>query len=261
MLSGNIKEETSVSKNLKVILTGSHEESCSAAAGSVAETLKKKKDACLGLATGGSMLGVYTELRRLCDSGGLSFRSASTANLDEYVGLAPSHVQSYRHYMDENLFNHVDIDKSKTCLPQGTLPEAAMLGEFQDFLDSNPRDIQLLGLGSNGHIGFNEPAPFFTPRAHVVTLDNRTREDNRRFFPSLDEVPVQAVTMGIGDILDASRIVLIAYGASKAEALKALLEDDRVRPEVPCTALNLHRDVIVIAERALAEAAGVCPAP
>lgn len=246
-----------MNRKLKVVLTESHEESCSIVADYIAEVLKKREEACLGLATGGSMLGVYAELRRRYSAGELSFRSARTVNLDEYVGLDPLHAQSYRHYMDSNLFDHVDIDKARTCVPRGNLPEAAMLGEFQDFLDTHPRDLQLLGLGSNGHIGFNEPAPFFTPRAHVVTLDDRTCEDNRRFFSSRDEVPARAITMGIGDILDASRIVLLAYGSSKAEALRALLEDDRVRPEAPCTGLKLHRDVVVVAERALAYRAGI----
>ena len=246
--------EEKLRENFRIVLTEDHEESCAVVAGYVAEAMKGK-DVCLGLATGGSMVGVYAELRRL-HAEGLSFRAAATANLDEYVGLAPDHVQSYRHYMDDNLFDHVDIDKSRTCLPEGSLPQDLMLRNFRDFLRAHPRALQLLGLGSNGHIGFNEPAPFFTPRAHVVTLDERTREDNRRFFSSLDEVPAQAVTMGIGDILDAARIVMLAYGDSKADALRALLEDDRVRPEVPCTALKLHRDVIVVAERTLAERAG-----
>lgn len=243
-------------KNLRIVLTKHYEESCSIVARHIAEATKEK-NVCLGLATGGSMLGVYSELRRLHRAEGLSFRSVATVNLDEYVGLPPSHPQSYRRYMDDHLFDHVDIDKGQTCLPRGTLPPDRMLTEFQDFLDTHPRSLQLLGLGSNGHIGFNEPAPFFTPWAHVAALDARTREDNRRFFSYLEEVPTQAVTMGIGDILGASRIVLLVHGESKTEALRALLEDDRVRPEVPCTALKLHRDVIVVAERELACSAGV----
>ena len=243
-------------KKLSVILTGDHEESCSVVAGLVAEVVVRG-DVCLGLATGGSMEGVYAELRRRHDAEGLSFRSVATVNLDEYVGLEPSHVQSYRHYMDHKLFDHVDIDKASICVPRGTLPRDKMLEEFQGFLDSRPRDLQLLGLGSNGHIGFNEPAPFFAPWAHVVTLEEGTRRDNQRFFSSLDEVPSQAVTMGIGDILNAARIVLLVHGPSKAEPLRALLQDDRVCPEVPCTALKLHPDVVVVVDRGLARLAGV----
>ena len=246
----------SLKGSLRVVLTENYEESCVVVARSIAEVMEGRA-ACLGLATGGSMLGVYAELRRLHRAGGLSFRFAVTVNLDEYVGLPPSHAQSYRRYMDDNLFDHVDIDKARTYLPNGALPQGLMLEEFRAFLDSHPRDLQVLGLGSNGHIGFNEPAPFFTSRAHVVTLDERTRRDNRRFFPSPDAVPAQAVTMGIGDILDAAAIVMLVHGASKAEALRALLEDERVRPEVPCTALKLHRNVVVVAERALVRPAGL----
>lgn len=240
---------------INFIVTKDHEESCSLVARSLADVVLRDENACLGLATGGSMTGVYAQLVLLSKAEGISFGKAFTVNLDEYLGLEPTHSQSYHHYMEHHLFRHLDFDQGQVFVPNGTLSQKLMLGEFQEFLASHPRDIQLLGVGSNGHIGFNEPAPFFSPRAHIVTLEEKTRQDNRRFFNDLAEVPIQAVTMGIGDILDAERIVMVIYGASKLKALKALLDDEKVDPMIPCTALKLHSKVDVIVPRDLAQQA------
>ena len=203
------------------------------------------------------MEGVYAALRRAFKAGLISFKSAATVNLDEYLGLDPSHEQSYCSYMNRHLFDHVDIDKSKTCIPSGVDSPDGILSKFQSVLDRASRDFQLLGVGANGHIGFNEPAPFFLSQAHIVDLDAKTREDNARFFSSLEEVPSQAVTMGIGDILNATKIVLLATGDSKVTAMRELFLHDCVSPECPCTALKLHADATVILTRDLAQKAGI----
>ncbi|NLL36137.1 MAG: glucosamine-6-phosphate deaminase [Fretibacterium sp.] len=241
---------------LKKIITENHDESCELVARMLVEPLARK-GACLGLATGGTMEGVYSKVRSLFVSGGLSFKSASTVNLDEYVGLEPSHEQSYRAYMNRNLFDHIDIDKAHTYIPKGTDSPEKMLRDFRRFLDEYPRDIQLLGVGTDGHIGFNEPASCFLLRPHIVELDAKTRADNARFFSSPSDVPLQAITMGVGDILEAAKVVLLAYGESKVFAIRELFLHDRVDPQVPCTALKLHSDATVVLSRNLADLAGV----
>ena len=203
------------------------------------------------------MEAVYAALVRLFMSGRVRFHSVTTVNLDEYVGLPPSHPQSYRKYMNRNFFDRVDIDKANTYVPLGMESPIEMHRDFQSFLDTHPRDFQLLGVGANGHIGFNEPGAFFESRAHIVSLDERTREDNSRFFASLDEVPRQAITMGIGDIMKAEQVVMLIHGANKIEAVEELFANDRVKPEVPCTVLKLHRDATVVLTEDLARAANL----
>ncbi len=197
------------------------------------------------------MEGVYAILRQSFSSGKLSFKSITSANLDEYVGLEPSHPQSYQAYMKEHLFDHIDIKKENAYVPNGKEEPQTMLRNFQEFLDSHPRDIQLLGVGSNGHIGFNEPAPFFTPNAHIVNLKEGTREDNGRFFESIEQVPYRAVTMGAGDILNSAQIMMLIYGDSKAQVVKKLLADDKAYPELPCSVLKLHHNATVVLSKDL----------
>jgi len=237
---------------LKKIVTQDHNEASMLVAGSIAELVRTKKNATLGLATGGSMELVYANLVKFFEKGTVSFSHVTTVNLDEYIGLPPSHPQSYRHYMNRHFFDLVDIDKANTCIPMGMEAPEAILAAFQKFLDSHPIDFQLLGIGANGHIGFNEPAALFEAKAHIVTLDERTREDNSRFFDSIDEVPHQAVTMGIGDIMKASKIILLVRGDNKKEALHELLSHDRVDPRVPCTVLKLHSDATIVYPKELA---------
>jgi len=237
---------------MKKIITQNHEESSSLVAYSIADIVREKKDACLGLATGGSVELVYANLVQFFEKGTMSFSDVTTVNLDEYIGLPPSHLQSYRRFMDQNLFDLVDIDKANTYIPPGMQAPEAILADFQKMLASRPRDFQLLGIGSNGHIGFNEPDSFFGANAHVVTLDEQTRKDNSRFFDSIDEVPRQAVTMGAGDIMKASKIILIVRGENKRDALRELLSHDRVDPRVPCTILKCHKDVTIVYPKELA---------
>ena len=237
---------------MKKIVTQDHSDASFLVAESIADLVKTKKNATLGLATGGSMQLIYAYLVEFFEKGKVSFDQVTTVNLDEYIGLPPSHMQSYRQYMDRHFFDLVDIDKANTCIPRGMEAPEAELEVFQKFLDSHPRDFQLLGVGANGHIGFNEPDELFEAKAHIVTLDERTRQDNSRFFESLDNVPRQAFTMGIGDIMKASKVMLLVRGENKKEALNELLSHDRVDPRVPCTILKLHRDATIVYPKELA---------
>ena len=237
---------------MKKIVTLDHDEASFLVAESIANLVRTKKDACLGLATGGSMELVYANLVKFYEKGEVSFSRVTTINLDEYIGLPPSHPQSYRQYMNRHFFDLVDIDKANTYIPMGMEAHEAMLTAFHKFLDSHPRDFQLLGIGTNGHIGFNEPDAFFEANAYIVTLDERTRKDNSRFFGSINEVPRQAVTMGVGDIMKASKIMLLVRGENKKEALHELLSHNKADPRVPCTILKLHNDAAVVFPKELA---------
>ncbi|MDR1875212.1 MAG: glucosamine-6-phosphate deaminase [Synergistaceae bacterium] len=246
---------------MKTIITQSHEEASARVAEMVGSVVQANENACLGLATGESMELIYAALVKLFTEGRLSFRGVTTVNLDEYAGLPPSHPQSYRAYMNRNLFDRVDIDKSNTYVPLDLNPDpgsgARTQGAFQAFLDAHPRDLQLLGVGANGHIGFNEPGAFFESNAHVVALNERTLKDNSRFFSSVDEVPRRAVTMGAGDIMKASRIVMLVHGTNKVNAVRELFLHGRVTPGVPCTILKLHPDATVVLTEELADLAGL----
>ena len=213
----------------------------------VMEEIIKQGKVTLGLATGSSPVGLYKRLVE-ANKKGLSFKDVQTFNLDEYVGLSKNHDQSYYHFMFEQLFKHVDIDVNNVHLPtgEGSLEEVA--AEYEAMLVQNPLDIQLLGVGSNGHIGFNEPGTSFDSTVHVVRLKEETRQDNARFFKSIDEVPNFAITMGIQDIMRAKQVLLIASGKNKAVAIKEMLEG-KIREDVPCTILQKHHDVIVVLDK------------
>lgn len=220
----------------------------------VIANLVRKQPACvLGLATGGTPQGAYAELIRLHREDGLDFSRVQTFNLDEYVGLAPSHPQSYRHFMQTNLFDHINVEPECTQVPDG------LAGDYEEFcelyekmiLDAGGIDMQLLGIGSDGHIAFNEPGSSLGSRTRLKTLAPETIHDNARFFGSIDEVPRLAVTMGVGTILDSRRCLLLAYGESKADAIAAAVEGP-VTAQITASALQLHRDVTVIVDEAAA---------
>jgi len=213
------------------------------------EVIKQEK-VTLGLATGSSPVGLYKRLVE-AHKKGLSFKHIQTFNLDEYVGLSKNHDQSYYNFMFEHLFKHVDVNLNKVHLPKGEGSLEDVASEYEDMLQKNPQDIQLLGIGSNGHIGFNEPGTSFDSTVHVVRLRDETRQDNARFFGSIDEVPNFAITMGIKDILRAKKILLVASGQNKAMAIKEMLEG-KIREEVPCTILQNHPDVVVVLDKAAA---------
>ena len=203
----------------------------------------------LGLATGSSPEGLYQNLIRQYENKELDFSRVTSVNLDEYKGLAPDHEQSYRRFMNDHLFDHVNIDKARTFVPDGLNEdsEKACLEYDQLIARTGGVDLQLLGIGNNGHIGFNEPADAFACGTHCVELTQSTIDANKRFFASEDLVPRYAYTMGIRNIMEAKKILLIASGKAKAEALKAAL-DGLVTPKVPASVLQLHRDVVVVAD-------------
>jgi glucosamine-6-phosphate deaminase len=212
----------------------------------MAEVVKQGK-VTLGLATGSSPVGLYKRLVE-AHKEGLSFKDVQSFNLDEYVGLSKDHDQSYYHFMFEHLFKHVDFNLDNVHLPKGEGSLEEVAAEYESMLSQNPQDLQLLGIGSNGHIGFNEPGTSFDSTVHVIRLKEETRQDNARFFNSIDEVPHFAITMGIKDILRAKKILLVASGKNKAMAIKEMLEG-KIREEVPCTILQNHPDVVVVLDK------------
>ena len=217
----------------------------------VAKQLKKKPGSLLGLATGSSPVGMYQELAAKYRRGELDFGRVKSVNLDEYVGLSATHSQSYRYFMRKNLFSHVNIDPNNTYLPDGTAEDAtAECARYDRLLDElGTVDLQVLGLGHNGHIGFNEPGEIFVKNTHVVTLQESTIAANARFFNSADEVPKFAITMGIGAIMRAKRILVLVSGEDKADIVKRAFSGD-ITPRVPASVLQLHPNVILVGDNA-----------
>jgi glucosamine-6-phosphate deaminase len=212
-----------------------------------------KPNSILGLATGSSPIGTYKKLIELYQKGDLDFSKVTSINLDEYKGLAPDNDQSYRYFMNKNLFEHINIDLSSTFVPNGLEPDSKKACEDYNKIISSSGgiDLQLLGLGRNGHIGFNEPATFFPKETHCVDLTESTIEANKRFFASEEDVPRQAYTMGIKNIMDAKKILIIVSGKEKAEILKEVISGP-ITPKVPASILQLHKDVTIIADTAAA---------
>jgi len=212
-------------------------------------TVKNKPNAILGLATGSTPLGIYAKMVEKYNNKEVSFAEVTTYNLDEYVGLQSDNDQSYAYYMNDNLFSHIDIPAEQTFLPNGMAGDlGAECAEYDQKLLKQQVDVQLLGLGHNGHIGFNEPDKELSGGTHVVKLKAETREANARFFASMDEVPELAITMGVGSILKAHTILLAARGADKAEIVKQALTGP-ITTEVPASLLQLHPRVIVLLDR------------
>lgn len=219
------------------------------AANIIASQIIMKPDCVLGLATGSSPIGTYNHLVEKYENGDLDFSQVTSVNLDEYKGLSPEHDQSYRYFMNTNLFNRVNIDKSRTYVPNGVEPNSdKACAEYNEIIRSvGGIDLQLLGLGHNGHIGFNEPADEYEKETHCVTLTDKTIQANKRFFASADEVPKQAYTMGIKNIMQAKKIVLVVSGAAKAEIVKEAFFGP-ITPKVPASILQLHNDVIIVGD-------------
>ena len=218
-----------------------------AAAVLIAGEVIEKPNSVLGLATGSTPLPVYGELIRMYNEGIVDFGRVTTYNLDEYVGLAPSHPCSYRRFMQENLFDHINVRPDRIHIPNGLAKDVvAECKEYDEAIaDAGRLDIQLLGLGANGHIGFNEPAADFTTSSYCVKLTEQTLKDNRRFFEEDAVMPTHALTMGIASIMQAKRIVLVATGKNKAQAVKAMVEGN-VDPMVPASILQMHRHATII---------------
>lgn len=239
---------------MRVIVVKSPEEMGKEAAAIIAAGMQAKPHYVLGLATGSTPIPLYRELIRLHKEEDLDFSTTVTFNLDEYIGLPPTHEQSYRYFMDHELFNHVNIVKANTHVPDGMTEDVdthCMIYEAM-IEDVGGIDCQVLGIGRNGHIGFNEPGSSLASRTRAVDLTDDTIQANSRFFASIDEVPKRAITMGIGTILEAEKIIMLASGAGKANAVAAALEGP-VSVRCPASALQLHPDVtFVVTEDAAA---------
>ena len=231
---------------IELIVTKDYEEMSQKAADIFIDLLKRKSNAILGLATGSTPIGLYKILIEKNKSNEISFKDVITYNLDEYCDLPKEHEQSYYTFMNENLFKHIDIDKNNTHLPKGEGDSKVNAQNYDDALKNVKIDIQLLGIGSNGHIGFNEPGTDFEIGVHEVQLTENTIKDNARFFENdINKVPKKAITMGIRNILDADTIILVASGANKANAIKSVMSGV-VDKNVPASALNIHKGKVYV---------------
>ena len=240
---------------MKVIVAKDANDAAVKAADIMEEIVRKEPECSIGLATGSSPVGMYKELAKRCAEDGLDFSGIHSVNLDEYVGLEGTHPQSYRYFMDTNLFDHINIDKANTFVVKATGDIDENLKEFNDVLDKTDIRIQVLGVGPDGHLGFNEPGATLYDGAHEEVLDDSTIEANKRFFESKEEVPTHALTMGMGNIMRAQSLLMI-IGGNKEEAARKLLLEDKIDPLCPATFLRLHRDATVIIEKELADRIG-----
>lgn len=240
---------------MRLIVTDNYSEMSQRAASIIAAQVILKPDSVLGLATGSTPIGIYEKLTAWYQNGELDFSRITTVNLDEYCGLAPDHVQSYHYFMTEHLFSKINLPKGRQFLPDGTNLDADRECErYQNLIQLlGGIDIQLLGLGHNGHIGFNEPSDAFVKEVHQVELTKETIEANKRFFDRVEDVPRQAYTMGIGTIFQAKKILLVVSGAEKADILKRVMYGP-ICPQVPGTILQLHADVTVVVDKDAAKA-------
>lgn len=234
---------------MKIIRVANYEEMSKKAGQLIAEKVRLKPRMTLGLATGSTPLGVYQYLIKDHQENGTSYQEIHSINLDEYIGLPYGDPNSYHFFMKKNLFNHIDINQDHTHVPNGN---ASNLDEecnrYERFIhEEGGIDLQILGIGQNGHIGFNEPGTSFTSRTHIVNLAQDTKEANSRFFKSMDEVPTQAITMGIASILDSREIFLLVSGVKKAEAVARLLTENPSE-DFPASALKQHANVTIIAD-------------
>ncbi len=227
-----------------------YEEMCTAVAGMIASRLKDQPNLVLGLATGSTPLGVYKELIRMHCEEGLDFSKAITFNLDEYVGLDPDHPQSYHYFMFENFFNHINIDPDKVHIPDGTAGDVESHCEWYDeeIKRREGIDIQLFDIGVNGQIGFNEPGSSLTSRTRIKTLTEKTTEDNMRFAEDSGKAPQYAITMGIGTIMEAKEIIMLASGVQKAYAVKSAVEGP-ISALVPASIVQMHRKAFVMIDQ------------
>ncbi len=236
---------------MRIISVKDYQEMSRAAASLIAAQVLGKPDSVLGLATGSSPIGAYQKLIEWHKAGALDFSACSTANLDEYVGLTKDNDQSYAYFMRQNLFDHINIPAERLNIPDGTNPNAAAeCARYDKVIEElGGIDLQLLGIGRNGHIGFNEPADVFVRGTNCVQLTESTIDANKRFFAREEDVPRQAYTMGIGAIMLARKVVMVASGEDKADAIRATVQGD-ITPYVPASILQLHRDFVLVADEA-----------
>ncbi|MGG3557868.1 glucosamine-6-phosphate deaminase [Peribacillus frigoritolerans] len=235
---------------MRLIVTENYEEMSYFAAQETAKFIKENPELVLGLSTGGTPLGTYQELIKLHENENLDFSKITTFNLDEYIGLEPKHPQSYTRYTWDNFLSKVNIQKQNVHIPPGIfIDEKQVLKEYDEkILELNGIDVQILGVGRNGHIGFNEPNQFLHPNTHIVNLTDETIKDNSRFFLNIDEVPKQAIAMGVGSILRAKHIIFIASGDEKAEPVRKTF-NEKITTHCPSSLLQLHANLTVILDK------------
>ena len=236
---------------MKIYVADDYQKMSRQAANIISAHVILKPDCVLGLATGSTPIGMYKQLVDWYNKGDLDFSQVKSVNLDEYVGLAPTHDQSYRYFMQTNLFDHVNIDPANTNVPNGLAedPEAECRRYNQVIRDLGGIDVQVLGMGHNGHIGFNEPEEAFELETHVVDLTESTIKANARFFASEDEVPKKAMTMGIKSIMQARQILVVVSGEDKADIVKRAFTGP-VTPNVPASVLQMHPNVVLVGDKA-----------
>lgn len=233
---------------MKLIIKKDYESMCKEAAEIIKEQLLLKKNTTLGLATGSTPVGVYRELISYYEHGEIDFSEVKTFNLDEYIGLSKNHANSFNRFMDQTLFDHINIDKKNAHIPNC---DDENLQEFcinydKMIEEAGGIDLQIVGVGQNGHIAFNEPASGLSFGTTIVELAEDTIEVNSRFFDSIDEVPKRAITMGIGNIMQAKKIIWIANGEGKRKVIERFLNEDTVTTEFPVSLLKLHQDLTII---------------
>lgn len=236
---------------MRIIKTKDYEDMSKKAANVISAVMINKPDCVLGLATGSSPVGTYKNLIKSYENGDLDFSQVTSVNLDEYKGLDHENDQSYFYFMRENLFKHVNIDMNKTNVPNGMEPDAEKAcAAYNEIIHSVGQiDLQLLGIGHDGHIGFNEPADEFPKETHCVDLTETTINANARFFASKEDVPTQAYTMGIQTIMSAKKVLMVASGADKADIIAQAFFGP-VTPQVPASILQFHPDFILVADEA-----------
>lgn len=236
---------------MRIIKTKDYDDMSRKAANVISAVMTEKPNCVLGLATGSSPIGTYKNLIERCANGDIDFSQVITVNLDEYKGLDHENDQSYYYFMRENLFKHVNIDMNNTNVPNGMEPDAEKACEaYNEIIHSVGQiDLQLLGIGHDGHIGFNEPADYFPKETHCVDLTETTINANARFFATKEDVPTQAYTMGIQTIMSAKKVLMVASGADKADIIAQAFFGP-VTPQVPASILQFHPDFILVADEA-----------
>ncbi len=232
---------------MEIIITPNYDEMSKTSAAIIAREIKSKHDLVLGLATGDTPIGTYQELAKLHKSEGLDFSKVTAFNLDEYLGLAPLHKNSYNYFMWENLFKHINISSHRVFVPQGNTDDPEEFSEWyeEQIQKAGGIYLQVLGIGRDGHIGFNEPGSSFASRTRVKGLYEQTIKDNARFFDKEEDVPRFAITMGVGTIMESKKILLIANGKGKADVCKEFIEGP-VTSQITASALQLHSYAIVV---------------
>ena len=236
-----------------LVIRNDYRSICRYAAQQIAAAIRQRPHCVLGLATGSTPLGVYRELIRIHKKEGLDFSQVQTFNLDEYVGLPKNHDQSYFYFMQKYFFDHINIHPLSIHIPDGMVDdlEAECLHYEEQILETGGIDLQLLGIGSNGHIAFNEPFSSLGSRTRIKTLTEKTRRDNARFFKTMKEVPKYAITMGVGTIMDSRKIILMATGKQKANAIKTTVEGP-ITARVPATIVQIHPYATILIDQAAA---------